>query len=113
MGADLSFAKFGGEGLPELMATGAVPQGGGEGGKEGKEGWQDKGEFEREQDIVQGEIGPRGNEPEGKVGGEVPSVRETMTSGDKEARRARKKGRRKVLQKEAEAKKRREMEIEG
>ncbi len=116
LAADLTFKEFGGEGLPDLMIDRrgeGVETGGKEGGEE--ETWQDKGDFEREQDIVQGELGPRGNGVEGGEGadGMVPRVKETLTSGDKKERKERKRGRRKQLQKEAEVKKRREKVREG
>ena len=66
LAADLTFEKFGGEGLPGLMPNGGVMGSGKDavgGAKEGslnlgKEGgWQDKEEFEREQEVVQGSLG--------------------------------------------------------
>ncbi|KAI4259446.1 MAG: hypothetical protein LQ352_000754 [Teloschistes flavicans] len=65
LAADLSFKTFGGEGLPDLMGNGILNgsftrQHGKEGEKEDfQEDWQDKDEYEREQAIEQGEIGPR------------------------------------------------------
>ena len=123
LGADLSFKKFGAEGLPDLQiaANGKleavdeeVPAIVGNGAGKGEMGegmWQDKEEFEREQEVVQGEIGPRGNGIEGDDR-EVPSVRKTLTRGDKVERKARKKERRKMLQKEIAGKKKREQESE-
>lgn len=107
LGADLSFSKFGGEGLPDLQV-----------GKDGmqstnrttlakgahadgqavdvdlenlEEGWQDKGEFEREQEFTQGEIGQR---MPNFVEGEVPNVMESWSTGEKEARKRRKREKR-------------------
>ena len=67
LAADLSFKNFGGEGLPNIKGN-LVTNGGGEKGREkgiGDEGhdvdWQDKDEYEREQAVEQGEIGPRSN----------------------------------------------------
>ncbi|MCJ1373449.1 hypothetical protein MMC20_004677 [Loxospora ochrophaea] len=108
LGADLSFAKFGGEGLPDLQLV----NGNGVGPNEqhavefevqgtsmdtGPNGWQDPTEFEREQEITQGEIGRR-NRAANRTSmnaGDVPSVVETKTSGDREERKRRKKERRK------------------
>lgn len=116
LAADLTFKEFGRDGLPDLMTDGGL-EGVRTGGKEGTEEktWQDKGEFEREQDVVQGELGPRGMGVEGgeRADGMVPQVKETSMSQDKKERKERKKARRKQSQKEAEVKKRRERVREG
>ena len=108
LGADLSFSKFGGEGLPELqvgkdeggtstdkagLAKGAVVDGQDQDVdmENAEEGWQDKSEFEREQEVTQGETGKR---MPNVVEGEVPNVRESKSTGDKEDRKKRKKQRR-------------------
>lgn len=111
LGADLTFGKYGGEGLPDMMVLGeGLPRstsdrldGGlngsnsGPGGGEGGSGieWQDKTEFDREQDVTQGEIGERDN----VVGDEgdgyrVPNVEVPKSTDDKEQRKRRKKERR-------------------
>ncbi|MCJ1477929.1 hypothetical protein MMC13_006603 [Lambiella insularis] len=79
----------------------------------GIDGWQDKLDFEREQDVTQGEVGDRlyamTEIHEEDV--EVPQVQATRSGGDNEARKRRKKERRqaeKVMaakKKEAESKK--------
>lgn len=56
--------------------------------------WQELSDFEREQDIVQGEIGPRDN-AQGKEAKHVPKIK-TGGVKDKEARKAAKKERRKA-----------------
>lgn len=69
LGADLTFSKFGGQGLPDLRAgtlgpiSGTGRRGGftGEKGVAEVEGWQDREEFEREQEVVVGG-GGRGEE---------------------------------------------------
>lgn len=69
LGADLTFSKFGGQGLPNLQARAPGPISGtgrrgganGEKGTAGEEGWQDREEFEREQEVVVGG-GGRGEE---------------------------------------------------
>lgn len=116
LAADLTFKGFGGEGLPHLIVDGmgdGIGAGGREGG--GEEAWQDKEEFEREQDIVPGELGSRGIGKEGEEGVDriVPRVKETLTNGVKKERKARKKERRKRLQKDAEVKKRSKRHVEG
>lgn len=103
LGADLSFDKYGGHGLPELMPTadafhdstingvGGVPVSSNGGGEE----WQDKTEFEREQEVVQGEIGERDNAvDQGRDARSEPTVEATRTTADKEKRKKRKKQRR-------------------
>ncbi|KAL2040116.1 hypothetical protein N7G274_007019 [Stereocaulon virgatum] len=125
LAADLTFEKFGGEGLPGLMPVG----GGSEGGKEvvggakeadldlGMEGgWQDKEEFEREQEVVQGELGNRENgvgAEAGEEGGQVPTVRATKSGREIEQRRKMKKERKIRDRKEREAKRKREKDAEG
>lgn len=126
LGEDLTFRKYGGDGLPDLMANG-VAQDVGEygswgssykeqGAATGMEGeWQDKAEFERQQEVVQGEIGKRDNAVDGGFddeGGIVPRVKATWDSGDKEAKKKAKKERRKRLQAESEAQRWREKNAE-
>ncbi|KAL9119941.1 MAG: hypothetical protein Q9187_003506 [Circinaria calcarea] len=106
LGTDLSFAQFGGEGLPDLQVelnrnnSASVkgqdvdPDGQ---GADGEVGWQDKGEFEREQEITEGEIGERS---QAVVQGSkevlnVPRVEKALTTGDKAERKRRKHEKRK------------------
>ena len=123
LGADLTFEKYGGEGLPDMMVMGkhlprstsdrldgglngsiSGPVGGGDGEIE----WQDKTEFEREQDVTQGEIGERDNAVgDGGDGYRVPNVEVTKTTADKDERKRRKKERR-SQQRKADQEKRRE-----
>lgn len=122
LAADLTFMGFGGEGPSELLVGGVERVTEGIVGGEEDEGWQDKEEFEREQEITQGEIGERGNGIGGEVGGgfgsvgkeagHVPLVKGTMSSGDKEDRKKRKKEKRKMDKAALEAKKKREREAE-
>lgn len=125
LGEDLTLQKYGGEGLPELMPNGVVkdtsdyitgdssPK---EQGDEEMEGeWQDKAEFERQQEVVQGDIGKRNNAVVGSFeeeGGFVPQVKTTWGSGDKEARKKAKKRDRKTWQAENEARRQREKAAE-
>lgn len=107
LGADLSFSRFGGEGLPQLqdgkdglkptnrtnLATGADVNGQvlDVDMENVEEGWQDKSDFEREQEITQGEAGQRMPKV---VDGEVPNVMESKSTGNKEDRKRRKQERR-------------------
>ena len=86
-----------------------------QGGEEMEGEWQDKAEFERQQEVVQGEIGRRDNAADGgfeQEGGVVPHVKATWDSQDREAKKKAKKGRRKKLQLELEAQRRREKDAE-
>jgi len=122
LGADLTFKKFGGQGLPELMPTengfqeltnegvGEVPSSSEDVG----EGWQDKMEFEREQEVVQGEIGKRDNAADGgRDTRNVPTVEPTKTTADKEKRKKRKKQRRLDWRRNGEVKKQRSKDSTG
>lgn len=120
LGADLSFAQFGGEGLPglqvELNGNQSEPSTQQRVDEDmqpanvdmGEEGWQDKGEFERQQEITVGEIGERSQA--GVKGSKellnVPSVEKTPTTGDKAERKRRKHERRKEQKQKDELKKR-------
>ena len=122
LGADLTFEKYGGQGLPELMPTengfhdmtneavgGAPASSGGVG-----EGWQDKILFEREQEVVQGEIGKTDNAADGgRDARRVPTVEPTKTTADKEKRRKRKKQRRMDERRNDEIKKQRRKDSAG
>ena len=61
LGADLSLAQFGGDGLPAFQQPSQDKVGAEQSESMGVTGWQDKAEFEREQEVVEGEIGSRGN----------------------------------------------------
>ncbi|MCJ1254994.1 hypothetical protein MMC24_002810 [Lignoscripta atroalba] len=128
LGADLSFAKkFGGEGLPDLhvgyygVEGAGAGSGAGSGTKQTAAGlgrredddaemgdgeWQDRTEFEREQEVVEGEIGERNQA--GVVGsiegGDVPTVERSKTTGDKVERKQRKRERRAKEKQEKEVK---------
>ncbi|KAI4135062.1 MAG: hypothetical protein LQ347_000987 [Umbilicaria vellea] len=107
LGADLSFSKFGGEGLPDIQfgengmkstnrtssAKGADADGQALDAdmEDVEEGWQDKSEFEREQNVTQGEVGQR---MPNVVDGEVPNVIESKSTGNKQDRKRRKKEKR-------------------
>ncbi|MCJ1436066.1 hypothetical protein MMC27_005444 [Xylographa pallens] len=73
----------------------------------GVEGWQDKIEFEREQDITQGEVGDRLQGVTDLRGEdvEVPQVHVTQINSGKEDRKRRKQERRKAEKAEVEARK--------
>ena len=73
---------------------------------DGVNGWQDKAEFEREQDIEQGEIGDRNNVVGDQGDGiNVPhiQVEGTKSAADKDAQRRTKKARRSQQQKGVQA----------
>lgn len=94
-----------GEGNAAVAAAG---KGGPDQEVDGEEKWQDREEFEREQVVVGGggALGEKGMEVERRdreVNEEVPRVRETKSSGDKERKRRKKEGRKKE-RKEAEVK---------
>ena len=79
------------------------------------DGWQDKADFERQQEVVQGEIGKRDNAvgggfEEGEEGGYVPRVKTTIGPREQKARKAAKKERRKRDQKEVAERRQRERE---
>lgn len=132
LGADLTFSKLGGQGLPNLQAgapgpiSGTGRRGGvnGEKGAAGEEGWQDREEFEREQEVVVGG-GGRGEEmmKRGKGSGVRVRVLEgedddrpigggVMPAENKEDRKKRKKERRQNEKREKEMKKQRRREAE-
>lgn len=121
LGEDLTFQKYGGDGLPELMPDGVV-EGAGEdvhqgssydeqGGLEMESEWQDKAEFERQQEVVQGDIGKRDNAVDGgfeEDGAVVPRVKATWGPEDKEARKKAKRERLKKIRLENAARIQRE-----
>ena len=123
LGADLDFEKEVAEGFSDLV-TGDTVAGakevsdGGILGKGGdlEAGWQDKEEFEREQDVVQGELGTRDNGVDmgfEERGGHMPKLKITKSSGEKEARKKAKKARKMEVRREMEQKKQRERDAEG
>ena len=125
LAADLKFEKLGGDGLPELMpgkaeqplATVAGSQIEQPNGALESE-WQDKEEFEREQEVVGGDIGDRDNAIEGgfeEEGGKVPMVKTVSTKSmkEKEERKKAKKEKRKEQQASKEARRKREKDAEG
>ncbi|MCJ1322846.1 hypothetical protein MMC15_008196 [Xylographa vitiligo] len=73
----------------------------------GVEGWQDKTEFEREQDITQGDVGERLQGVTDLLGEdvEVPEVHVTPVNSEKEERKRRKQERRKAVKAEVEGRK--------
>lgn len=130
LGADLTFSKFGGQGLPDLQAgtpgpiSGTGRRGGvtGEKGAAEEEGWQDREEFEREQEVVVGG-GGRGEEmmKRGKGSGvrvlegeddDRPIGGGVMSAENKEDRKRRKKERKKNENREKEMRRQREREAE-
>lgn len=123
LGADLIFEKFGGEGLPDLIVENEVaeasdlPIGGLERQEHEMEGgWQDKEVFERQQDVVQGEIGKSDNALDGNLkveSGQVPRVRATKSTGEIDARREAKKDRRRKGRSTREEKRKREKDANG
>ncbi|KAL8789891.1 MAG: hypothetical protein Q9213_000961 [Squamulea squamosa] len=117
--ADLNFKEFGAERLTNLIShqiptNGAETQGSkGEAEEDPAEGWQDKAEYEREQVIEQGEVGPRSNALEqygldrrpGKEGGKIPAVESAggASTMDKDERKRKKKEKRDKKKRELEA----------
>ncbi|CAF9915476.1 hypothetical protein IMSHALPRED_002617 [Imshaugia aleurites] len=124
LGDDATFRKYGGDGLPGLVVgNGAADEeearrgwrGEGEAGQGAEGEWQDKAEFERQQEVVQGDVGERDNGVDGgfeEEGGVVPRVKSTWDPGDTDARKKAKKERRKKTNKEKAAKKQREKDAE-
>ena len=125
LAADLTFEKFGGEGLPELMPGNAENPVGimDESQKQYPNGaveneWQDREEFEREQEVVEGDIGDRDNDIDGdfeEEGGKVPKVKTISTKSmkEKEERKKAKKERNKQQKASLEARRKRERDAEG
>lgn len=80
--------------------------------------WQDKEEFEREQELVEGDIGDRDNAVEGgfeEEGGKVPMVKTISTKSmkEKEERKKAKKERKKQQKTSVKARRKRERDAEG
>ena len=107
LGADLIFEEFGEQSVPDSMPAQngfqrSLPEGlsGAAKGVEG--GWQDRTEFERQQDIVRGENGKRHNAiGRGRDTRDVPRVEATDTNSDGKDRKKRKKQRRRQERDEA------------
>lgn len=105
--------------MAEVGVAGPMPTGDqigeGQGAVEMEGEWQDKEQFEREQDIVQGEIGRRNNAANGdfEKGGQVPTVKATKSRREKDSRKQAKKDRRKQDRVQWQAKKQRENDAEG
>ena len=78
------------------------------------DGWQDKEEFEREQDIEQGEIGARNNVPATKRT-QVPKVKVkgSESGAEKDARRRQKKERRLQARRDQQVRKQMEADVES
>lgn len=131
LGADLTFSKFGGQGLPDLQASAPRPisgtgRRGGFTGEKGAaevvEGWQDREEFEREQEVVVGG-GGRGEEmmKRGKGSGvrvleekddDRPIVGGGITSAEDKDKKRRKKERRRNDRREREKRRQKERGVE-
>ena len=120
LAADLTFKTLGEEGILEVAVTGSenaqstsdgVSKGN---GQEMEYEWQDRREFEQEQQIVLGEIGPRDNGVEGRVreGEKVPEVKATNTIEDVTARKRAKKERHKKAKTDRDAKRKLEKDAE-
>ena len=125
LGADLTFREYGGEGLPDMFVTSKglprLPSDGLDGAPNASVGgrasggdvegngveWQDKTEFDREQEVTQGEIGERDNAV-GDVGDgyRVPDVEVTKSTADREERKRRKKAKRSQQRRANEVKRR-------
>ena len=119
LGADLALVQFAQPGLPDAD-TGMEVNVNGPGttraidlenqGPEpgmGQQGWQDKSEFEREQEDTVEDIGERTQAVALSSGEDedVPRVKRTGTTGDRAARKQKKKERRKKERQEASARK--------
>ena len=124
LGEDSTFQKYGGDGLSELMRNGVAEDASQyarqdiphkeQGDVEMEGEWQDKAEFERQQEVVQGDIGKRDNAVDGSFEeerGSVPRVKATW-DGDKEAKRKAKKEKRKKYQAERNVRIQREKDAE-
>ncbi|KAL8970931.1 MAG: hypothetical protein Q9183_001289 [Haloplaca sp. 2 TL-2023] len=111
LSADVLFQNLG-EGVSDHIATngGRAEEQGQQPEQEFIDDWQDKEEYEREQGVEQGEVGPRNHavEHENQTSlvngsGEVPTVNRAITAQDREERKRKKKERRKQEQKNRES----------
>ena len=119
LAADLTFKDFGGEGLPALT-RGKIHHSGketeeskGRADKAPAQGWQDKAEYEREQEVAQGELGltstalenPILNTRLGHEGGKIPAVENPQGTStvDRDERKRKKKEKRDQRKRETES----------
>ncbi|KAL8673721.1 MAG: hypothetical protein Q9168_001882 [Polycauliona sp. 1 TL-2023] len=128
LAADLTFTNYGGEGLPALVGDQAPNAGSVESEETHPaadqvyaQGWQDKAEYEREQAVEQGEVGPRGDALEHPIlnsrpdtgGGAIPVVENAGASMlDKDERKRKKKEKRDQKKKLAEAQRQKDVKAE-
>ncbi|KAL8826476.1 MAG: hypothetical protein Q9191_003777 [Dirinaria sp. TL-2023a] len=113
LGADLTFQSDGMPGIPSEgfdapnASVGGLGGGGSGVADDNKVEWQDKTEFDREQEVTQGEIGERDNTV-GDVGDgyRAPDVEVTKSAANKE--RKRRKKTRKLQQRRADEAKRKD-----
>ncbi|KAL8882421.1 MAG: hypothetical protein Q9192_007587 [Flavoplaca navasiana] len=119
LAADLTFKDYGGEGLPALMSDQTpnagieIDDGHSEADQGSAHGWQDKAEYEREQTIEQGEVGPRHNALKQPVlyrrpsneRGEIPAVESAglASTVDKDERKRKKREKRDQKKRTTEA----------
>ncbi|KAL8914627.1 MAG: hypothetical protein Q9171_000808 [Xanthocarpia ochracea] len=119
LAADLTFKDFGGEGLPAFTRD-KIRNNGTE-TEESKaqadqapaQGWQDKAEYEREQEVEQGELGLTGTALEtpilntrlGHEGGKIPTVENPQGTStvDRDERKRQKKEKRDQRKRETES----------
>lgn len=112
LGEDLSYADHGGQGLPGMQfGRSDKVEVHGAGDTMGQDGWQDMDEYEREQEVTEGEVGQR-HTGVGEDGGDVPRLRESLSVHEKEERKRRKKEKRKKEKKDRLDKKASEKEAE-
>ena len=111
LSADVLFQDLA-EGMSDHIATngGRAESQGQQPEQEFVNDWQDKEEYEREQGVEQGEVGPRNNavEHENQTSlvngrGEIPTVSRAVTAQNREERKRKKKERRKQEQKNRES----------
>ena len=124
LGADLSFANFGGEGLPDLFAT---KMGDSRLSKRlirpslvehtteteiAQTDWQDKAQYEREQESEEGDLGERTQVIPADATGVPSRGQAPAPTQDKGARKEKKKERLKQERREREARRRQAMDAE-
>lgn len=119
LGFGSTLAKRGGEGLPNTVGVDGLlrklasddmedPCTAAQSSGDGEVQWQDKTEFDREQEITQGEIEQRSNAVDDAGDGQrVPNVEATKSTADREERKRRKKQKRLQERKDVEARRRR------
>ncbi|KAL8767465.1 MAG: hypothetical protein Q9209_006051 [Squamulea sp. 1 TL-2023] len=127
MAADLTFKEFDGEGLPNLISDEISNNGAETEERKGEaeeglvEDWQDKAEYEREQVIEQGEVGPRSDTLEqsgldrrpGKEDGKIPAVESAggASTIDKDERKRKKQEKRDKRKRELEARRQKKCNV--